>query len=466
MQPKVRPPRAKTVVRAGVIGTDLVSVLLAAAGAEWLHYAGARVAEPAWAALAATVVCVYVVYVGLGVSDLRRVRRPRIASLATVYWTLAFLAVAGGALLISAEPSRTVANLALWYPASALGLMAWRSLALRLADVPAVARFLADRVALVVTDEKADGAAWGKRIQAAAGRKAEIVATTLPGGLGGGWSGRVLNSAHELAWRCDELAVDQILVVAPGVPGEQLLKRLLPLSACAVEVDVLAYGYDAETTRWPAASFHGLPVVRLVQPPLGEVQRFVKRAEDIVLALIAIAAFAPVLVAIAAAVKLSSPGPVMFRQRRHGFNHANFEVLKFRTMYTAAERPGEVRQATRGDKRVTPVGRILRCTSLDELPQVFNVLLGEMSMVGPRPHAVEHNMLYGQLIDRYMQRHRMKPGITGWAQAKGLRGETEDLAKMQARVDCDIWYIENWSILLDLKICLMTLSVLWHRNAY
>jgi putative colanic acid biosynthesis UDP-glucose lipid carrier transferase len=176
------------------------------------------------------------------------------------------------------------------------------------------------------------------------------------------------------------------------------------------------------------------------------------------------------MLAVAVLVRTGSPGPALYRQRRYGFDNRPIEVLKFRTMYVErcdGADTGEVVMARRQDPRVTPIGRLLRRTSLDELPQFLNVLKGEMSIVGPRPHAVAHNERYAGLIDGYLARHRGKPGITGWAQVNGLRGEADTLARMQERVRYDLHYIENWSLLLDLRIILRTLLVGFsHPNAY
>jgi exopolysaccharide biosynthesis polyprenyl glycosylphosphotransferase len=188
--------------------------------------------------------------------------------------------------------------------------------------------------------------------------------------------------------------------------------------------------------------------------------------EDIVVGGICLVAFLPAMVVIALAIKVDSEGPVLFRQRRHGYNHRVIEVLKFRTM-RVLENGAVVRQATRNDSRVTRAGAFLRRTSLDELPQFLNVLRGEMSIVGPRPHALAHNSYYGTVIEKYSNRHRVKPGITGWAQVHGFRGETTDPSMMEKRVRYDLDYIENWSIWLDFKIMIMTpLFGLFRRSAY
>jgi putative colanic acid biosynthesis UDP-glucose lipid carrier transferase len=190
---------------------------------------------------------------------------------------------------------------------------------------------------------------------------------------------------------------------------------------------------------------------------------------DRVAAAIILLLTASLLLGVALAIRLSSPGPVFFRQKRYGLNGRPIEVLKFRTMHLRACDDGasEVRQVERGDPRVTPLGRLLRQTSLDELPQFLNVLRGDMSIVGPRPHAVAHDERYARLIDAYPARHRVKPGITGWAQVNGFRGPTPMLQKMEQRLEHDLYYIENWSLSLDLSIILRTLFVGFrHPNAF
>ncbi|HKT63204.1 MAG TPA: undecaprenyl-phosphate glucose phosphotransferase [Burkholderia sp.] len=206
----------------------------------------------------------------------------------------------------------------------------------------------------------------------------------------------------------------------------------------------------------------------LVASPLSAQALASKAVFDRVFAGLALIAIAPVMGAIAIAVKCSSPGPVLFRQQRRGAYGRIFTIYKFRTMRAHdADVPGEVRQATRGDPRITRLGALLRRTSLDELPQFFNVLKGDMSVVGPRPHAVEHDRFYQYRVDGYIQRYRVKPGMTGWAQVNGYRGETDRVEKMQKRVEHDLYYLNNWSFSLDMRIVAATVRCGFsHRNAY
>src|SRR5262245_48317643 len=211
----------------------------------------------------------------------------------------------------------------------------------------------------------------------------------------------------------------------------------------------------------------GLPIVAVCETPFTGFDGLVKRTSDVVLALLILALVSPLLLAVAIGVKMSSPGPVIFRQRRYGLDGKEIIVYKFRTM-TVAEDGETVRQASKGDVRVTAFGAFLRKNSLDELPQFVNVLEGRMSIVGPRPHAVAHNEMYRKLIKGYMLRHKVKPGITGWAQVNGLRGETDTVEKMRERIDFDLDYLRNWSLRLDLYIIAKTVWVIFkeRKNAY
>lgn len=211
----------------------------------------------------------------------------------------------------------------------------------------------------------------------------------------------------------------------------------------------------------------GMPAINLVASPLSPLALANKDMFDRVFAAIALLVLSPLMIVIALAVKLSSPGPVLFTQRRKGADGRVFRIFKFRSMSMHAHDEGVLKQATRNDPRVTRVGAFLRRTSLDELPQFINVLIGDMSVVGPRPHAIEHDAFYQTVVDDYIHRYRIKPGITGWAQINGFRGETDRVEKMQGRVDHDLYYLRNWSFALDMRIVAATvLKGLKHGNAY
>jgi len=208
-------------------------------------------------------------------------------------------------------------------------------------------------------------------------------------------------------------------------------------------------------------------VVSVFENPYFGVDGWLKRVEDVVLASCVLMIIAIPMIVIAIAVKVTSPGPVIFKQRRYGINGQQIEVWKFRSMITCDDDDKNIQQAKRSDVRITPLGNFLRKSSLDELPQFLNVLKGEMSIVGPRPHAVAHNELYRTEIHRYMMRHKVKPGITGWAQVNGWRGETDSKDKMEKRIEYDLDYIRNWSLYLDIKIFLLTiLKGFINKNAY
>jgi undecaprenyl-phosphate galactose phosphotransferase/putative colanic acid biosynthesis UDP-glucose lipid carrier transferase len=206
--------------------------------------------------------------------------------------------------------------------------------------------------------------------------------------------------------------------------------------------------------------------IEIQRAPLSGPQRFVKRLMDIFVAALALLFFLPVMALTAIAIKLDSPGPIIFRQNRKGFNGRQFVIFKFRTM-TCQENGPAVIQATRDDSRVTAIGRLLRSASIDELPQLMNVLKGDMSLIGPRPHALAHDNYFENILSDYAFRHHVKPGITGWAQCNGARGATPSIEHISERVKLDLWYINNWSLWLDIQILIKTFfEVLRKRNAY
>lgn len=221
----------------------------------------------------------------------------------------------------------------------------------------------------------------------------------------------------------------------------------------------------ADLVSRPFLPVSGTMAIEIQRPPLSVFERVQKRLLDSGLALIALLMLLPLMVVVAILIKLDSPGNIIFRQSRRGFNGKPFEIWKFRSM-SVAENGATVTQAKKQDARVTAIGRFLRKTSIDELPQLWNVLRGEMSLVGPRPHALAHDSYYDQVIDNYVFRHHMKPGLTGWAQVNGFRGETPTIDLMEKRVEYDVWYVTHWSIWLDMRIMLRTALVLLYQEAY
>lgn len=261
--------------------------------------------------------------------------------------------------------------------------------------------------------------------------------------------------------------VDEIIIAIPWQDDDKIREITGKLQTVAADVKLCPEEISLEVPNLGYGEVAGIPMLKLSERPLSGWAVFAKGIEDRILATILLVLVSPLLIAIAVMVKLTSPGPILFRQPRYGFNNNEFSVLKFRTMRAAPEPDSRVEQATPQDPRVTRFGRLLRRTSLDELPQLVNVVRGEMSLVGPRPHAVAHNEEYSTVINEYLARHRVKPGITGWAQINGFRGETQTLDLMRQRVQHDLYYIENWSVLFDLRILVMTLFVGFvHRNAY
>jgi putative colanic acid biosynthesis UDP-glucose lipid carrier transferase len=275
-----------------------------------------------------------------------------------------------------------------------------------------------------------------------------------------------LGSLARLADYARTNRVDVIYIALPMASQPRILKLLEDLRDTTASIYFVPDIFVFDLIQARVDSIGGLPVVAVCETPFTGLNGLVKRISDLVLASLILMLIAPFLIAIAIGVKLSSPGPVLFKQRRYGVDGRKIVIYKFRTM-TVAEDGDIVRQATRNDSRVTRFGAFLRRYSLDELPQFINVLQGRMSVVGPRPHAVAHNEMYRKLIRGYMIRHKVKPGVTGLAQVRGWRGETDTVEKMKGRIECDLEYLRNWSLLLDLQIIVKTvLVVLRSQNAY
>ena len=287
------------------------------------------------------------------------------------------------------------------------------------------------------------------------------------------WSGiRIIgvvqkDELHEWVESPETAQPNEIWICLPMSDEEGIRQVLLTLRHSFSNIRLVPDVFSFRLINHGVSHSLGMPMFDLSMSPVTGVTRIIKTIEDIVLSAIILVLMSPFMLVIAMAIKFTSDGSILFKQKRLGWNGAEITVYKFRTMYADCEDFQLVKQAKREDERVTSLGRFLRKTSLDELPQFINVLQGRMSIVGPRPHAISHNNQFKELVPRYMLRHRVKPGITGWAQIHGFRGETDTLEKMESRVEHDLFYIENMSIWLDLRIIVMTIfKGFVHKNAY
>lgn len=279
-------------------------------------------------------------------------------------------------------------------------------------------------------------------------------------------SAKNLGNISQLTSIISDLDINIVYIITPLQQSEMLEKIYFDLLDQHVSIHWVPDIFSLRLINHSVREIAGIPVLTLSETPLTGFSKLTKTIEDFVLATIILILISPVLLAVAIAVKLDSRGPIFFRQKRAGWNGKNFSIWKFRSMYVEQPKTDGLLQASKNDPRITRVGRFIRKTSLDELPQVFNVLLGDMSLVGPRPHALQHDVEYASRIHAYYARHNIKPGITGLAQVRGYRGETTNIDQMAKRVEADIEYINNWSLWLDVSILIRTFTVFTGKNAY
>lgn len=284
--------------------------------------------------------------------------------------------------------------------------------------------------------------------------------------FGRDWPGGDAHPVEQLAEYVVEEHISEVWVAAPWEDRNLLETTLDALNESVVDVNVIPDLHQYRLLNQGIVEWDGLPVINLSGTPMTGTELRLKAVFDRLGSLLLLVLLSPLFLLLALLVRLSGPGPVLFRQKRHGIGGEAIEILKFRSMKQHREREGEVSQATEDDQRVTFIGKFLRRSSLDELPQLINVLRGQMSLVGPRPHAIEHNEEFKSRIPKYMLRHKVRPGVTGWAQVNGFRGITDTEEKMALRIEHDLWYIQNWSLWLDLKILLQTPLAMIHRNAF
>ena len=277
----------------------------------------------------------------------------------------------------------------------------------------------------------------------------------------------VIGDLRSLEQWLEDNEIDEIWVALPLYAAHRITSVLQSADPHMISVRMFPDLNGLTLLNHSVTEMLGLPIIDLNVDQMHGINRFVKGLEDLVLGFLFFLLSLPLIAIIAMMIRLDSPGPIIFKQRRNGWDGKPFTIYKFRTMYLHKERDGQLTQAKRDDCRFTPIGRWLRRTSLDELPQLFNVLQGKMSLVGPRPHAVEHNSFFQKRISGYMRRHRVKPGITGWAQVNDLRGEIIEIEQMTRRLKHDLYYIEHWSLVFDLRIIMATLlKIFFSKKAW
>lgn len=433
---------------------DAAALVASGAAAFWFWHPGYQVSGPHWLSI--------VIGALLGAQGLHFSGRYRAQSLshgvlvrALTAWTIAVLFVVAAIYFAGEGRSFSRAWVMIWWAGGCASLVALEIAFRSVLHTWRMEGKLTSRVAVFGPAEEASRVA--ARIEEDPTGYRRVVAICHQNGGSGDEKTSELEDVVRLA---RQVRIDEVVLAAALRLDAELAEALERLGSLPTDVK-LCLTLVPSDARPPIE----LKPIAVHHRPLAGASAHLKRISDVVLTLIGLVVLLPLMLVIAAAIKLDSPGPAIYRQPRAGFNRNWFVVYKFRTMHVSAD--GDLTQATRNDPRVTRVGRILRRLSLDELPQLLNVLRGEMSLVGPRPHAVPHDEKYGRLIDKYLHRHRVRPGITGWAQVNGWRGETDTLAKMKARIEHDLWYIENWSLSLDLLILFRTIFVSFRsENAY
>jgi putative colanic acid biosynthesis UDP-glucose lipid carrier transferase len=456
---------------------DVVIVVIAGVATFWLRNGWESLPQPEVIAITFAAVLSFVVF-NLGQAYLTMLAENfwTLTIRALSYWTLVFLLLLAAAFMVKATGHFSRLWVGAWMTLAAVGFAVARAVLTGLVRQAHRSGRLASKIAIIGADSR------GIELYHHLRKHDDYVEVV---GVFDDRIDRLRNEAsrrgvtidgrveHLLAWARDH-QIDGVVIALPW-SGERRLRELIEaLQVLSVDVQICPEGLGFVVKSFPlfrnslASTLAGLPVFTIVRRPLDGWNWLIKGFEDILLLAVMAPVVLPICLAIAVLIKLDSPGPVLFRQQRGGFNGRDFWVYKFRTMRTDACQPmGVTDAALRNDPRVTRVGRFLRRSSLDELPQLINVLKGEMSIIGPRPHALFHDQKFARVISQYYARHRVRPGITGWAQVNGLRGGGDDADTIRRRVDLDLWYIENWSIIFDLRILLMTPFVgLINRNAY
>ncbi|MDX2159043.1 MAG: undecaprenyl-phosphate glucose phosphotransferase [Hyphomicrobiaceae bacterium] len=470
-----QPRRVSPLLLAGLAGAaELISLAATGFAAAGLWVGGEAFGDRSYAvAILSTALVAVVTAERLDLYSVASLRTP-VQQLwkVGVTWTAALAALVVALFLLKAGPDFSRGWLMLWLAAGLGTVLAGRAAAARSLRGLAEAGRLNRRAVVFGAGEA--GASLVARLEADTEGDVEIVGLfddrgvdRVPDSLAGY---PLLGNVDQLVAFCRAHDVDMLILSLPITAERRLLELLKKLWVLPVDIRLAAHANGLRFRPRAYSHVGSVPMIDLFDRPLADWDRVVKTVFDRTVALAAILALSPLMALVALAVRLDSRGPVLFRQKRLGFNNELIDVWKFRSMHTDLSDANASRLVTKGDPRVTRVGRFIRKTSLDELPQLFNVLTGTLSLVGPRPHALHAkaaDRLYHEVVDGYFARHKVKPGITGLAQIRGWRGETDTEDKLKGRVASDLEYIENWSLLLDLYILARTpLSLLKTENAY
>jgi len=469
-------PAYSPVVLAGLVrAAEFLLLVLTAALIHRLYVAGQVGYEPSYFILTPAVAALAILaFQSLHTYSLTAFRQPAVQLLRLAGgWTFAFLVVFAALFFLKLEGVVSRVWVASWFLVGLGALAIDRALLARMTFRMAKTGRLARRVVVV------GGGEFGRDLlrEFGAAKNSEITMLGVFDDRSDDRSPQTVEGIPKLG-NVDDLVefarhtrIDLVIFALPITAEQRILQMLRKLWVLPIDIRLAAH---ANRLRFRPRSYSYIgpvPFLDLLDKPIADWDVVIKLAFDKIVGALALVALSPVLLATAIAVKLDSPGPVLFRQRRYGFNNELIEVFKFRSMYVDKTDAAAARLVTRDDPRVTRVGRFIRKTSIDELPQLFNVVFkGDLSLVGPRPHAVHAkaaNRQYDEVVEGYFARHRVRPGITGWAQVNGWRGETDTPEKIQQRVEHDLYYIENWSILFDLYILAITPFALFKtRNAF
>ncbi|NJO54129.1 MAG: undecaprenyl-phosphate glucose phosphotransferase [Bacteroidales bacterium] len=457
VEPVVATAEAAIIVAAGLLGGALYHLISSGQIGEMLPYAGLGLIGSLAYALAAHRFELYRLQ--------RLLQRHRDVSQIAACWLWAVLVISVALFLMKRGEEVSRGSVLCFAALGLVTLLVWR-LAVRQWLLHAVASgaIRGRRVVVLGTDD--EFAAGGGRNLMILGGLDVIGRVVLPRADGADGRQRQANAVKQALRHARKAQAEEIILALPWSDAAQIDFVRERVRATPLPVRLLPDSAMQSILKHRTWNTHQSLLVEIQRAPLSASEQVSKRILDITVALAAMVALLPLMLVVAAIIRLQSRGPAIFRQRRKGFNGKEFTIYKFRTM-TVMEDGSSVIQARPSDSRVTRIGRVLRQTSIDELPQIFNVLRGDMSIVGPRPHALAHDDEYSRLIANYAFRHHVKPGITGWAQVHGYRGGTPRLEQMAKRIEFDLWYINNWTLLLDLQILLRTSFALFRgHNAY